>query len=274
MTNLILSGCRRLLHNRAFHITSLVVAVSGLFEITMMIQDDMAFYDTGVFAYATLGILAVAEIVPLFTGCEFSDGTIRNKLIAGHKRSHVYVAMLVTSLFAEFLLIVIWSVAYLVPGMIYMSHANAISVYVILYLTMFLELAVFTSIFTLITFTIGNRSSAAVVSIFVSLLLLIQGAAFSSMLKEPEFYGPELVLSEEGEMTVNKDHQPNPNYIAPGTLKRAFYELLMDFTPGGQAIQISEQNISSCKMMCIYDIGWLCTINTIGILIFHYKDLK
>ena len=147
MTNLILSGFKRLLKNRAFHITAVVVAAIGLFEILMMYRDSIIemktpYFDSGLFAFAGIGMFALAAVVSLFVGSEYSDGTIRNKLVVGHCRGAVYLSMLMTSIIAEVLLILVWTTAYLIPGAILMEHANPLRVYLILYLAMFLELAV------------------------------------------------------------------------------------------------------------------------------------
>lgn len=75
-------------------------------------------------------------------------------------------------------------------------------------------------------------------------------------------------MSYAGEM------EPNPNYIPEGSPKRAFYNFLMDFTPGGQALQISEQATDNLSIICFYDIGWLVVMTAAGVLIFRRKDLK
>ena len=91
MTNLMISGFKRLLKNRAFQITAAVVAVVGLFEIFMMYRDSIIemetpYFDSGLFAFAGVGMFAIATVVSLFVGSEYSDGTIRNKVVVGHHR--------------------------------------------------------------------------------------------------------------------------------------------------------------------------------------------
>lgn len=279
MTNLLVSSLKRLMKNRAFQIAAAVVAAIGLFEIFMMYRDSIiemetAYFDSGLFSFAALGVFALAAVVPLFVGSEYSDGTIRNKVAVGHHRGAVYRSMLLTSLFAETLLMLVWSAACLIPGVILMEHANPLWVYLCLYLAMFLELAVFSAIFTLLTMTLGNKAGAAVVCILCALLLLIQGIVVKSMLEEPEFYGPEIIISDSGEVSYSGEMEPNPNYIPEGSPKRAFYNFLMDFTPGGQSLQISAQATDNLSKMCFYDMGWLAVMTAAGVLIFRRKDLK
>ena len=279
MTNLIISGFKRLLKNGAFQITAAVVAAIGLFEIFMMyreavIEMETAYFDSGLFSFAAIGVFALAAVVSLFVGCEYSDGTIRNKVVVGHHRGAVYLSMLLTSLFAEALLILVWSAAYLIPGVILMEHANPLWVYLVLYLAMFLELAVFSAIFTLLTMTLGSKAGSAVVCILCALLLLMQAIVVESMLEEPEFYAPEIIISDDGGVSYSGEMERNPNYIPEGSPKRAFYNFLMDFTPGGQSLQISAQATDNLSKMCFYDIGWLAVTIGAGVLIFRRKDLK
>ena len=279
MTNLMISGSKRLLKNRAFQITAAVVAVVGLFEIFMMYRDsiiemDTPYLDGGLFSFAALGVFALAAVVPLFVGSEYSDGTIRNKVVVGHRRGAVYLSMLVTSVIAETLLILVWTAAYLIPGVILMEHAHPLWVYLCLYLAMFLELAVFSAIFTLLTMTLGNKAGSAVVCILFALLLVMQGIVVKTMLEEPELYGPEIIISDDGEVSYGGEMEPNPNYIPEGSPKRAFYNFLMDFMPGGQALQIAGHTIDNLSKICLYDIGWLVVLTGAGVLIFRRKDLK
>ncbi|MGM9664055.1 MAG: ABC transporter permease subunit [Eubacteriales bacterium] len=279
MTNLLAPNLKRLLKNRVFQIAAVVVAAIGLFEIIMMyresvIEMETAYFDSGLFSFAAIGVFALAAVVSLFVGCEYSDGTIRNKVVVGHRRGAVYLSMLITSVIAETLLILVWTAAYLIPGVILMEHANPLWVYLVLYLAMFLELAVFSAIFTLLTMTLGSKAGAAVVCILCALLLLMQAIVVESMLEEPEFYSPGVIISDDGTMTMEGEPEPNPNYIPEGSPKRAFLGFLMDFMPGGQALQISEHAVDNLVYMCLYDIGWLLVLTGAGVLIFRRKDLK
>lgn len=279
MINLLVTNCKRLLKSRAFRIATALIATIGLFEIFMIyrnsvIEMETPYFDNALFSFAALGVFSLAAVVPLFVGSEYSDGTIRNKIVVGHPRRTVYLSMLITSIITETLLILVWTAAYLIPGVILMEHANPIWVYLVLYLAMFLELAVFSAIFTLLTMTLGNKASSAVVCILCALFLLMQGIVVDSMLREPEFYGPEIIVSDSGEVSYGGEMVPNPNYIPEGSPKRKFYNFLMDFTPGGQALQISAHTMDNLNKIYLYDIGWLLILTGGGVLIFWRKDLK
>lgn len=279
MCNLLLTNIRRLVKTRAFQIAAALTAVLGLFEIMMIYHDariemETPYFDGGLFSFAAIGVFALAAVVSLFAGSEYSDGTIRNKIVVGHRRASVYLSILLTSVISGWLLIVVWSAAYLIPGVILMEHANTLWVYLYLYLAMFLELAVFSAIFIFLTMTLGNKAGSAVVCILCALLLMIQGIVVKSMLEEPEFYAPEIIMSDSGEVSYSGEMEANPNYIPEGSPKRAFYNFLLDFTPGGQALRISGHTAENLNKICFYDIGWLIVMAGAGVLIFRRRDLK
>ncbi len=279
MNNLIIAGIRRLVKTRAYRTTAAIVALIGLFQITLMYRDyktgvGTPYYDNALFSIAAIGMFALAAAVSLFVGSEYSDGTIRNKIAVGHTRFSIYMSLLFTSVIVGWLLVAVWTAVYLIPGAILMEHANPLRVYLCLYLAMFLELAVFSAIFTFLSVTLGNKAGSAVVCILLTLMLMIHGIVIESLLEEPEYYSPEYTISDTGEVSYTGVLEPNPNYIPEGSPKRVFYEFLMDVTPGGQALQIAGHTMDNTSKICLYDIGWLVLITGAGILLFRRKNLK
>lgn len=67
--------------------------------------------DSSFFSYGLLTPVLLAVLTAFFVGTEYSDGTMRNKLIAGHGRRDIYLANLVVCIAAGMLL----SLAYLTP---------------------------------------------------------------------------------------------------------------------------------------------------------------
>ena len=54
--------------------------------------------DEALFQFPMIHGVMLAAFVPLFLGADYSDGTIRNKLIAGHRRSGIYLSDLLVCL--------------------------------------------------------------------------------------------------------------------------------------------------------------------------------
>lgn len=279
MRNLIYANMKRIWKTRAFRMGAVFVAALALFQILVLYFDyvmnqGIPYFDNNLFSIAAMGIFPLAAFVPLYIGTEFNDGTIRNKLVAGQGRWAVYLANLVTAVIAGWLLIAIWSVVYLVPGVILLKSANPFSLYILVYVGMLCEMAVFSALFTFISMLLGNRAGSAVACILLTLVILIGGIVISATLEEEEFYSPEYQVSESGEIEYIGELQPNPNYLPEGSRKRAVYEFLLDFTIGGQALQIAGIQTEHINWMMLYDCGWFVVMSGIGVMIFQRKDLK
>ena len=88
---------------------------------------------------------------------------------------------------------------------------------------------------------------------------------------------PEQVkeVIKEVEKTLKKTElEPNPNYLPEGSSERALYEFLLDFTPGGQIMQLCAIRLERIGYMIIYDLGWFAAMTGAGVLMFRRKSLK
>ncbi len=136
------------------------------------------------FLYA--GIVS-AFFVSLFIGKEYSDGTIRNKLISGHSRISVYIADFVVCFAAE---LIISSVCVFIMTLCsrFSDSINYFSVSFILktQLIGISVTAVYTAIFLLLTFLMNSRSKAVTASMILAVILLFFGDAVYEMLLPTE----------------------------------------------------------------------------------------
>ena len=279
MRNLFSANIRRLLKTAYFRIAAVILAAIGLFEITMVYMDFRTESGTPVFdsplsSIAPLTAIAIAAVVSLYVGSEYSDGTIRNKIIGGHSRVAVLLSLLLTTVVGGWILAAVWSTAYLVPGVFLLESGNPPIMYVKLYLVTFLLLSVFSAIFTFVSIIIGNKAIAAVVCLLLVVLLMFQGMVVKSMLDEPEFYSPDYIITEESGEVQMGDPEPNPNYMPEGSMKRQVCEFLDDFTPGGQSVNLMGKLADRTAKVCSYNLVWIIVLSGVGLPLFHRKDLK
>ena len=136
------------------------------------------------------------------------------------------------------------------------------------------ELAVFSAIFTWISMVLGKKAGSAIACIMLTLLFLVSGTVIQSTLDQEEYYSPTYHVTESGEIEYDGELEPNPNYLPEGSRERAFYEFLLDFTPGGQIMQLSAIRLDNISHMMFYDIGWFVVMTGAGILMFRRKSLK
>ena len=147
-------------------------------------------------------------------------------------------------------------------------------VFVFIYAGIICELAVFSAIFTWISMVLGKKAGSAIACIMLTLLFLVSGTVIQSTLDQEEYYSPAYHVTESGEIEYDGELEPNPNYLPEGSRERAFYEFLLDFTPGGQIMQLSAIRLDNISHMMFYDIGWFVVMTGAGILMFRRKSLK
>ena len=277
MRKLISAHIRRLLKTSYFWIAAFFMAGTALFAFIMHYRDyrldnGSPYFDSLLTIIAPVVFFAIAVFVSLFVGSEYSDGTMRNKIIAGHGRATVYLSLVITSVVGGWILAAVWSVFYLVPSVILMESSSSLIMFGMLYLTMSLLLAAMSAICTFVSILIGSKAAAAVVCLLLVMALMFQGVVVRGWLDEPEYYSPGMIVDSSGNLQMGES-VPNRNYMPEGSLERNICEFLNDFMPGGQSIQIMG-SLDEMARFCVYDLAWIIVLSTVGILVFRRKDLK
>lgn len=115
---------------------------------------------------AMLGFFATFSTI--FINVEYSDGVIRNKIIAGHSQTEIYLSHLVTQAFAAVVMNVCWILGGLLGG-------AKMDAFLLRYLViiLFAEFA-FVSLLTLCGMRIKKKMCAGVIGVFL-FYLLFQG---------------------------------------------------------------------------------------------------
>ncbi len=228
--------------------------------------------ETLFFGYTLLVTIPSAAFISLFLGTEYSDGTIRNKLVVGHHRSSVYLSNLVVCIMALLLMSFVYMIIMMTLGTacfgFFTSDLTVIFAYVVISIMMIIALA---SIFTMLSMLIQNKANVAVVSILVILILLFWAINIQIKLNSPEFYSNQFIQDSMGNVT-EFNNMPNPDYIS-GT-ERIINQFLINFLPTGQALQLTNMQVIHTWLLPLYSL--LITIITTfsGMLLFNKKDLK
>ena len=210
-----------------------------------------------------------AAFVSLFLGLEYQDGTLRNKLIVGHSRRHVYLSRLLASITGCFGILLAWALSALtgIPEFGWFAAPTGtllLSAAVILLLT-----AALAAILTMLCMLLTNRAVSAVTAILLMFALLALTSAFYNALCEPEMISAAVMTANGFEVG---EPMPNPNYIS-GTL-RAVYQLAVDALPTGQAILLANQELAHPCFSLSASAGLVLLCSTAGMLVFRRKDLK
>lgn len=276
MCKLLRANFYRLRHDRTFRLIS---ALTVFFGALMTVVNAINVHRQGAAWVMDFRLLTSAILCPilnsvlaaLFVGSDYSDGTLRNKLIAGHRRSSIYLANLITCCCAGMLL----SIAFIVPqgalGLLLGEQIQSAPAKLLMYVALSFALMIaFTALFTLIAMLCQNKSHTTAGCILLTFALLFAGVYISSTLEETEYLAA-YSYTENG-VTVEEPEQKDPYYITG--VKRQVYEFLQDLTPGGQVIQVSEMGVEKPVMLAVYDGLILLLVTGVGLMLFRREDLK
>lgn len=275
MNKLLSAALYRLRRDKAFWLCFLAMLAYAV--LAMLGNCHAALRDTASFPYTLdmfyfvyafpLGLL-IAVSVSLLLGTEYSDGTIRNKLIVGHTRRDIYLANLLTNMISGSFLLLAGLLGGLcgIPFLGTWKMGKMIWVFL---LVSILCTAAYAAIFTLIGMLCSNKAVSAVWSILLFLGLLVLAFNLYYSLAEPEAVNGVIITAEGMQMG---DPKPNPRYLTG--FKREAYQFAMDFLPTGQCVQIEEQTVVHPIRMILSSLGITLAATLGGIAAFEKKDLK
>jgi hypothetical protein len=215
--------------------------------------------------------LFLSVFISMFLGTEYSDGTIRNKLIVGHTRTEIYLANLLTCFGGCLIFFAVWAVGGLAGIPYFGLWSVGIGGWLQLLLISLLTLLAITSILTMASQMITNKAGSAVAAIFIVLALLLLGSYFYNSLCEPETYINGVTINSDGTVEFG-DEVANSAYIG-GTL-RTVYHVILNILPSGQQIWIADETVVHPVFMCMCSLMIIVAFAGIGLLLFRRKDIK
>lgn len=268
MKNLLCAYFSRLWKEKMFWAAMMFMAAAGFFFTALhYCTHPESNYTPEEFCfnfYRLIGV-GIAIVCCLFLGREFQDGTLRNKLIAGHSRWKIYLSSLMVNTAASVLLALGYFMAACLCGMpVFGGFVVSSGEVMLLILSCVLSVAVYASLFTMIQMLTGSRAMAVVLCILLALGLYVCSEAIFNVFYEPAMW----------------DYLYNPNY--PGDAMRGFLEVLYKFLPTGQGFLLTKytqaaylptQNIPYALLPCYS--GMLIALTTgAGLLSFQKKRIS
>lgn len=274
MSKLLSANLMRLKKDKFFWIGMAFMFAAGIFFPVMRYADmkqteSINNIDNGFFGCTLFIGIIMAVFCSLFIGTEYSDGTIRNKVVIGHKRTSIYLTNFFTSALTSITMCMMFFLPYLCIGMPLLGFFEMSIQLILLYALAILMLAIaFSSFFTLISMLNRNKAVTAVICILLAFLLLIVGAQLNRMLAEPKI-NMGLVVTESGQ---EYEEIPNPKYLDDG--ERKVVQFCYDFFPGGQAIQCMSLEAVNIERFPIYSLIIVVLSTGAGVIFYKKKDLK
>jgi len=229
--------------------------------------------DNTFFTGAIFGSLALAIFSSLYFGTEYSEGTIRNKVIAGHTRNTIYLANLtaasiVAIVYSTVFFLIHLGIGFFLEGRFVLTLGNLL----LLAFGVYMLLLSMAGIYTLIGMLIQNKSIVSLTSILTVVFLLLFAMYSLNKLTEPEMI--PAYTSWNGSPFYEVD-TPNPEYVEG--IRRKVHELILQTTPGGQMLQFASVGVielEEIERLPVYSGSLLLITIGIGMPLFYKKDLK
>ena len=275
MSKLLASNFSRLKKNKVFWVECICMVLFGLYLVGRKYLERLKYQeesvlDNGFFAYVLVIGFAMAAFGSLFLGTEYSDGTIRNKLIVGHTRMRIYLANLIVSLAAGGLMCLCFIIPAAALGILLLGmFETKMSTLLWILLGSFLLTAAFGSIFTLFGMLCSNKAGAAAGCLLLVLGLFIPAVVVNGRLDAPEYVTSYRMSESEG---MEAYAEPNPKYLT-GTA-REVYQFVYDFLPTGQAMQYSFMTAINLWRMPLYSLLISVCTTGAGVFLFRKKNIK
>ncbi len=247
MRELLAANLVRLRKTGLFWGAALLHAAFALFRIYTIVDDRKYGYETtldeALFTFIMIEGLVMAVFIAVFLGTEYSDGTVRNKITAGHGRVRIYLANLLTVCLACLVFTAVYLLTTLAVGLPVLGGL------------------------TLGAGVIASKSTGCILCILLFFGLMIASTYVAAMLDAP----PERAAMElvDGELVTHME--PNPKYLTEG--KRAVYQFVLDFLPTGQATQYMLITDKTAWMSLYSGLIVLLTAGG-GLAYFRRKDIR
>ncbi len=278
MSKLLSANIMRLWKEKVFWIViAIVFALGAIIPISIKISEiRLGVYNSidpvfGQFAIFIGVVLAI--FCSFFVGKEYSDGTIRNKIICGKKRSDIYLVNFLTCAMVGLMLCIAFFLPYLGIGIPLLGSFHMEKEIVFwLFLTVIALSIAFASIYNLIAMLSTSKAVTASVCILLTFFFLYIGIQLTGMLNQPEIIDGT-AYDENGIAYQEVEDFPNPEYLQGW--ERQVVRFSCNLIPGGQVAQcVGRGTFGDLPQLPIYSLGVILVTTGIGVFVFGKKDLK
>ena len=275
MNKLLSAGFIRLKKSKVFLVLALFMIGFGLYMPIGSYMDMKRYHfvhvlDDTFFSQISLIGIIIAIFCSLFLGTEYSDGTIRNKLIVGHSRISIYISNLILCTIAGIALSLTYMITCACAGIPLLGffQIDAKTAAMLILCSIIISIT-YTSIFTFIAMLLHNKAVLSTVSIIAAFVLIFAASYLNSVLSQPEMR-TDYIINASGEVTQS---EPVPNEFYPTGTKRKVYEFLMEFLPSGQSFLVLYGEPPYVRVI-FYDCLIFVSITGIGLFAFSKKDIN
>lgn len=299
MSDLLASDFARLIKSQLFRGVIIFCIESIIFEILInyFSKELNQFLVEGLLNtnFIVIGIL-LSIFIGLFIGSEYSDGTIRNKLIAGNSRAAVYFSNYIVCMIAGFLILAVnFIMVYGISLAVYGPHVYPTYEMAVQETTKMIEkqfvgfyiMAAYIALFVMMTMVICSKPVGTATVMIIAVIMLIAGISIDSSMSEyntqdlaQETISAESEAEEEVEEEIDPEDFMMNNYARRNNkelsgAKLKVYLVLNKMLPTAQSQKLTRYNaLKDPDDYVLYDISIVLVSTVLGLIIFNRKDLK
>lgn len=257
--------------------TTLVELTNGAISGGSLVLSESSL-DYFFFTWILFIVFYMALFSSVFTGTEFGDGTMRNKIVAGHSRTEIYLSNFISSLVAGSIfcavhMIIILVIGIPVTGGFQLFETREIVMYII---CIYAIIIAFAGIFTLISMTVNHQALAVIMCICVVVVLLLIPIQQTGNLQWEQYWDEDNFVSGITYLAGTE----NPMYV--GGIRRMFSIFMLNFLPGGPLFQwysfswlLYDDNLYFYPIIMLVGAAFFAIVPTVvGVKLFSKKDLK
>ncbi len=274
MIKLLNAGFTRLKKDKLFW--GLTVAVIG-FALIMLYNaySDMLEYGGNVSVdgyFFNVGMLigfAIAIFASVYLGNEYSNGTLRNKIVMGHNRIKIYLSnLIIVSVISVFWVLLFDFITACIGIPLFGNIQMDIGKFLLLFVVVLSFSIAFASIFTFIAMVCSNKTATSIICLVTVFAMMFGSTMLFNILSTP----PTTVEYSMVDGQFVPQEVPNPRY--PTDQERKIYQTILNIMPQGQAFSIVGYEDWDYKVLPFYSIGVIIIFTGVGLIIFKRKDLK
>lgn len=277
MSRLIYANLVRMIKSKVFWVSEIFLTGYSIFIYAMAAVNvrngignagwTVYFFNEMLFIHVVMAVF-----ISSFIGTEYSDGTIRNKISVGHKRTDIYFANVIVCYAGGVLQFCTYSLVSVLSALLFVDFRALTSMCRIpgrIGYSLMILLA-YTAVYSLIAMLDSNKTRAVVVELVIAFVFVILVSQIYRDLREPELTS-RVVVSETGEMEI-EENIPNSKYVS-GT-KRVVYEWLDACLPEDQSMYVIDPAAEFSVKAPLCMLGESIVLMIVGAYLFRRKDMK
>ena len=277
MQKLLSAGFYRLSRSAAFWAFAAFSASCGaLSAFSTYLNQPEAGQEFSIFGFAFFIPMFSAPFTAVVLGTEFSDNTVRNKIIAGHKKSAVYFSYIAVAALASAAMCVLSAAVHFAVGLPLLGLVKIpFAEFALFFAVGILSTVAMTVLTAVITLSTHSRAVAAAVCAVLAAAAISLSANIGLRLKETEYLSVTDLEAIEisGELSGSDGWLiPDPDYPTPE--QRKTLELLFDIQPGGAAAQSAWLEVERPLRVIIFEALWILLHTAAGYLVFKRRNIR